>query len=177
MLNAVAYDQGAVYVAGTSTCNTLNLTGPSTISGARAANAQTDAIVVSFTRDGTAAIWYTFISGSDPGQRSRHRGGRSHPQSFLGQPHRAARHLPGWPDVSTDLAADDTAANHYQGNGDGFIVRLTGTVLTRPAARSMWAARMPTRPPAWRFAARAAAAAPATIARTMCMSGHVRCSP
>ena len=127
MLNAVAYDQGAVYVAGTTTSNTLNLTGPSTISGARAASAQSDAIVVSFTRDGTAAIWYTFIGGSDQdsGLGIAVEDPTLNPSSgsLTAQP---GIYLVGQT-FSTDLALNDTAANHYQGNGDGFIVRLTGT--------------------------------------------------
>lgn len=139
-LNAVAIDQGAVYVAGTTTDNTLDLNGGiTTISGQRAASPYSDGIVVSFHRDGTLANWSTYLGGSDVDTAL----GIAIEDMTLNAPTTGGSPTPNYPNsqpgiyvvgqtFSTDFALGNPGPNFpstdgpYQGNGDGWIIRLTG---------------------------------------------------
>ena len=132
ILNAVAEDAGAVYVAGTTTSNNLNLgaaTSPLPGGGTRAASSQSDAIIVSFTRDGTAANWFNFIGGSsqDSGYGVAVDDPTTNGITAVGFPNaQFAIYLVGQT-FSADFAQAATATNAYQGGGDGFVISFNGT--------------------------------------------------
>ena len=128
-LNAVAEDAGAIYVAGTSNSNSLNLSGTTTISGSsQTSNAFNHALIVSFSRSGVVN-WYTYVQGNsnDTGLGIAVEDLTTNTTTTGGFPNAQYGIYAVGQTFSSNLAVGDTAANSYKGGGDGWIIRLNGT--------------------------------------------------